>query len=48
MKEKLILDLVKQIYENYLRDFLIEKAADTSTPIDDYALKALDFILGVR
>jgi len=48
MKEKLIIDLVKQIYVNHLRDFLIEKATDTDTPIDDYALKILDFILGVK
>lgn len=46
-KAEITLKLIKQIYTYFLRDFLYEKANDSSTEIDDYILKMIDTVLNI-
>jgi hypothetical protein len=47
-KEAVTIEILKQIYRYFLRDFLYEKATESSTPIDDYILKTIDKLLSIK
>jgi len=48
MKEAVIIETLSKIYSTFFRDYLIKKAEDSSTPFDDWALKLVDTLLGIK
>ena len=48
MKEKMILELVQQIYNSFLRDTIAKLIDNPDSQIDDYVMKVLDFLLGEK
>jgi len=48
MKEVVVIETLSKIYSVFFRDYLIEKAGESSTPFDNWALKLIDTLLGIK